>query len=86
MPGRGINMPFSWNFNKFFRRLNNTVRYQRIQVDIPEDEKKILREITVPLEVGPQTESGMLKSLKDSRGKTIIVPIWKTEMARGSQN
>ena len=79
-------MPFSWNLNKFFRRLNNTTRYKRIHVDIPEEERKILQEITVPLEVGPQTESGMLRSLKDSRGKTVIVPIWKTELARGSQN
>jgi hypothetical protein len=80
-------MFFTWNFNRLFRyRFNKNITRNRIYIDIPEEEKRILRAITVPLEVESQSRSGMLKSLKDSRGKTIIVPIWKTELARGSQN
>jgi hypothetical protein len=80
-------MQFIWNFNKIFRRrVKSTGEYNRVYVDIPEEEKRILKEATVPLEIEPKCETGMLKSFKDSRGKTIIVPIWKTELARGSQN
>jgi hypothetical protein len=80
-------MPFTWNLNRIFRRrLNEPERPGRIHVYIPEEEKRILKAITVPLEIEPRSGPGMLKSLKDSRGKTVVVPIWKTELARGSQN
>ena len=82
-----INMRFVWKLKNIFRnRFKKAIRYNRIRVYIPEEHKRILRECTVPLEIEPSLNLSMLKSFKDSRGKTVVVPIWKTELAKGSQN
>jgi hypothetical protein len=47
---------------------------------------KGLNEITVPLDVVRSDDAVHAKPITDNNGKVILMPIWKTNLAKGSQN
>jgi hypothetical protein len=77
-----------WNDIKSFQRhLEDMKSFRQSHLDSPpEVELKIFKDMPLPWDVTPPRETGIIKSFTDDRGKTILVPIWKTTLARGSQN
>ena len=77
-----------WNNVKSFQRHLEDMRlFRRSHHDIPPvAELKAFKDIPIPFDIEPPRETGLVKSFIDSRGKLILVPIWETELSKGSQN
>lgn len=81
-------MVLVWNATKFYQRhLEDMKTFRQSHLDVPVTEGlKLLKEIPLQFDNIPAGGTGIIKSLTDAKGKVIIVPIWKINPPRGSQN
>jgi len=81
-------MVLVWNDIKSFQRhLEDMKVFRQAHLDsAPMEGLKLLKDMPIPFDIEPPRETGLVKSFIDSRGKLILVPIWKTELSKGSQN
>jgi hypothetical protein len=81
-------MVLVWNDLKSYQRhLENMKEFRQSHLDIAATEElKLLQDMPIPFDSIPSCGTGIIKSFTDARGKTILVPIWKTTLPRGSQN
>lgn len=47
---------------------------------------KMLKDMPMAFDITPPRETGLIRSVYDSKGKLIIVPLWQISQSRGSQN
>ncbi len=47
---------------------------------------RMLKDMPIPFDIKLPQETGLIKSVYDSRGRLILVPIWRVNLSRGSQN
>ena len=79
-------MALVWNDAKSFRRHIEAMRiFRESHSPIPSD-MQILRDMPVPYFTGIPQESNRITCLTDSKGKVILVPIWKMAVPPGLQN
>jgi hypothetical protein len=81
-------MVLVWNDIKAFQQhLEDMKAFRQSHFDAPPPEGlKQLKDIPIPFDSIPASGTGIIKSFTDTRGKVILVPIWKTTPPRGSQN
>ena len=80
-------MILTWNDAKSFQRhLEDMSTFRRSHFMAPWEGLKMLKDMPIPCDIKPQCETGMITALTDTRGKVIIVPIWKISLPRCSQN
>ena len=81
-------MVIVWNDIKSFRRhLEDMKTFRQSHPDIAATEElKLLKEISLKFDNLPAGGTGIIKSLTDAKGKIIIVPIWRINPPKGSQN
>lgn len=86
--GKGNKMVLVWNDPIAFRcHLDNMKKFRKSHLDIViTEDLNLLKNMPVPFDNVPPCWPGIIKSFTDTRGKTILVPIWKTTLPRGSQN
>jgi len=76
-----------WNSVKSFQRHLEEMRvFQQSHNNTPVAELKMISVMPMPFDITLPHETGLIKSFYDSRGKLILVPIWKITVPRGSQN
>jgi hypothetical protein len=80
-------MILTWNDAKSFQRHLEDMRVFRQShlIDLGEG-LKMLKDMPIPFDIKPQCETGTITSFTDTRGKVIIVPLWKITLSIGSQN
>jgi hypothetical protein len=81
-------MVLVWNDIKSFQRhLEDMKVFRQAHLDsAPMEGLKLLKDMPIPFDATPSCGTGIIKSFTDTRGKVILVPIWKTTLPRGSQN
>ncbi len=83
-----IIMILVWDNIKSFQQHLEDMRLFRHShaLNTPVIDLKMLKDMPMPFDVTLPHETGLIKSIYDSRGKLIIVPIWQLAQPRGSQN
>jgi len=47
---------------------------------------RMLKDMPIVVDIKPPQETGLIRSVFNARGKLVIVPIWRVNLSRGSQN
>jgi hypothetical protein len=75
------------DINSFRRHIENMKTFRESHPSNPPVERlRLLQEIPFPMEDVPTCDTGLVESFTDTRGKTILIPIWEINTPRGSQN
>ena len=75
------------NIKTFQQHLEDMRQFRRSHVpNAPTVELRMLKTMPMPFDVTLPQETGLVRNFYDSRGKMILVPIWKVTPSRGSQN
>jgi hypothetical protein len=74
------------NVNSFRRHLEEMHHFRQSHAALPTESLKTLRDLPVLSGVQAPQETGLIRSLADCHGKTVIVPIWDVTLTRGTQN
>jgi len=76
-----------WNDAKSFQRHLEDMRvFRQSHHSVPGGELTLFKGMPTPYDVNYPCNSGGGRSFIKTSGKTIIVPIWKIALPRGSQN
>jgi hypothetical protein len=76
-----------WNSIKSFQQhLEEMKQFRQSHNRVPVEEIKMLKVMPMPFDVTIPRETGLIKSLFDSRGKLVLLPICKINVSKGSQN
>lgn len=76
-----------WNDAKSFQRhLEDMRKFRQSHQGLPGSELTLLKGMPTPRDTNYPRNSGGGRRLIKTGGKTIIVPIWKIVIPRGSQN
>ncbi len=76
-----------WNDAKSFQRhLEDMRKFRQSHRSLPGSELTLLKGMPTPQDINFPRNTGGGRHLLKTGGKTIIVPIWKIVLARGSQN
>jgi hypothetical protein len=76
-----------WNSIKSFQQhLEEMKQFRQSHNNVRAEEIKMLKVMPMPFDVTIPRETGLIKSLFDSKGKLVLVPIWKINVSKGSQN
>ena len=77
-----------WNNIKSFQQHLEDMRLFRNAHfhNTPVVDLKMLNDMPIPFDITLPHETGLIKSVYDARGKLILVPIWRVNLSRGSQN
>ena len=74
------------NINSFERHLEEMRLFRESHTNEPMETAKDFKNMPILPDVKPPHENGIIKSITDSKGRIIIVPIWNITLARGIQN
>ncbi len=74
------------NMNSFKQHHEEMRQFRESHHNVLMVSPKTLRDLPVIYGVRPPQETGLIRSLTNSQGKLVIVPIWKITLARGIQN
>lgn len=76
-----------WNDTNAFREhLEDMRQFRQSHDSFMAMSLKALKNLPVQYAVKPPSETGLIKSLTNNKGNLIIVPIWKVNPVKGSQN
>jgi hypothetical protein len=83
-----IKMILVWdNIKSFQQHLEDMRKFRQSHViNAPTAELRMLKTMPIPIDVTLPRETGLVRNIYDSRGKLILVPIWRITPSRGSQN
>lgn len=75
------------NIKSFQRHLEDMRLFHNLHAhNTPVADLKILKDMPMPFDIDLPRETGLVKSVYDTRGKLILVPIWRVGLSKGSQN
>jgi hypothetical protein len=83
-----INMILVWNNIRSFQQHLEDMRLFRHahSSNTPVIDLKMLKDMPMTFDVVPPPETCLVRSIYDSKGKLMLVPIWQVTQSRGSQN
>jgi hypothetical protein len=75
------------NIKSFQQHLEDMRQFRRAHLqNTPRAELSMLKTMPIPFDFTLPQETGLVKKIYDSRGKLMLVPIWRITPSRGSQN
>jgi len=75
------------NIRSFQQHLEDMRLFQHSHTpNPPVIDLKMLKDMPMTFDVTPPRETGLIRSVYDSKGKLILVPIWQVSHSRGAQN
>ena len=75
------------NIKSFQRHLEDMRSFHDSHThNTPVVDLKMPKDMPMPFDVTIPRETGLIKSVYDARGKLILVPIWRVDLSRCSQN
>jgi hypothetical protein len=85
--GRRTAMILVWqNMGSFKQHLEDMRFFRQSHDNGPTENLKIIKDMPVLCDIKLPTETGLIKSITNNKGKVIFVPIWEIKLAKGIQN
>ena len=83
-----IKMILVWNnIQSFQQHLEDMRQFRQSHVQsAPKEELRMFKTMPIPFDVTLPQETGLVRNIYDSKGKLMLVPIWRITPSRGSQN